>query len=71
MARPLTKISDAKAIAERIGADAVAVIAFKDGQVHAASYGATKVKCQHTGVWLDKIVDGMVDGKMPVPYLDE
>ena len=71
MAKPLTKIGDAKAIAQRIGADAVVVLAFKDGAIHAASYGATKEKCSATGAWLDMIVDRLGDGTLRSPLLEK
>jgi hypothetical protein len=71
MARPLTTITDAKQIAQRMGADGVAVIAFKDGVIHAASYGATKEKCKELGRWLDFVVDGMGDGRVAAPRLED
>lgn len=62
-------IADAKAIAQRVGADAVIVLAFVDGQVQGASYGTDRAKCQATGKVLDRIVDDMCAGKLPAPEL--
>jgi hypothetical protein len=52
-------VTEAKAIAERIGADAVVVLAFNDGSVAGASYGRTKAKCAATGKWMDALIDEM------------
>jgi hypothetical protein len=56
------RITEAKAIAERIGADAVVVLAFddEDGLVAGASYGKTKALCATIGEWMDAIIDGLV-----------
>ncbi len=62
-------IADAKDIAKRIGADAVIVLAFVDGQVQGASYGEDRAKCQATSKVLDRIVDDMCAGKLPAPDL--
>lgn len=63
------RIGDAKQIAKEVGADGVAVFAFVDGRVVAASYGETKDKCTALGRWLDRMVDGMCEGKFPAPPL--
>lgn len=60
-------IKEAKAIAERIGADAIVVLAFKDDQVAGASYGQTKAQCSAAGKWLDWLIDGMADQLLPRP----
>lgn len=59
------EIADAKAIAKRLGADAVIVLAFVDGQVQGASYGTDRAKCQTISKVLDRIVDDMCAGKLP------
>lgn len=63
------QIGEARAIAERVQADAVVVFAFKDGRFAAASYGATKAKCGVAGRWLDAVVAGMNAGTVPPPDL--
>jgi hypothetical protein len=60
------RITEAKAIAERIGADAVVVLAFKGDTIAGASYGQTKAMCKKTGQWMDWLIDGMEDG-LPRP----
>jgi hypothetical protein len=60
------RIAEAKAIAERTGADSVVIIAFKGDAVAGASYGRTKPKCVAAGKWMDWLIDGMEDG-LPRP----
>lgn len=67
--RPATTITDAKLIAERIKADAVVVIGFRDGEIHASSYGSTKQQCAVTGKWVDMIVRGLETGNIEAPDL--
>jgi hypothetical protein len=67
--RRRVRIGDAKQIAKEVGADGVAVFAFVDGNVVAASYGETKDKCARLGKWLDGMVDDMCAGKLPAPDL--
>ena len=49
------QITEAQRIADRIGADAVVVLAFKGERFTGTSYGATKAKCKATGKFLDDV----------------
>ncbi len=71
--KPL-RIADAKAIAKRIGADQVVVLAFKsNGELVAgASYGQTKAQCTAVGKWMDWLIDDMYDGlRTPASYIEK
>jgi hypothetical protein len=50
-------ITEAKAIAERIGADAVVVLAFNGDVVAGASYGRTKKLCDLAGKCMDILIN--------------
>lgn len=50
-------IREAKTVANRIGADSVIVIAFKDDIIAGSSYGRTKSKCAEAGKRLDWLID--------------
>ena len=65
MKRP--QITEARLIADRLGADSVVILAFGGDTVAGASYGTTKGKCQATGRWMDEIIDRMTSGKMLPP----
>jgi hypothetical protein len=60
-------ITEARKIAERIGADQVMVIAFSRDHYAAVSYGKTKALCADAGKWLDRICDNLADGTLPAP----
>jgi hypothetical protein len=61
------RITEARAIGQRIGADAVVILAFKDGMVAGASYGHTKALCSEAGKWMDELIDEMGRGYVVVP----
>jgi hypothetical protein len=61
------RITEAKAIAQRIGADAVVVLAFKGDTVAGASYGQTKAMCHNAGRWMDWLIDGMENELQHIP----
>ena len=62
------RITEAKAIAERMGADSVVILAFydEDGIVSGASYGQTKAQCCAAAKWMERLIDEMDEG-MPTP----
>jgi hypothetical protein len=60
-------ITEAKAISQRIGADAVVVLAFRDGVVSGASYGQTKAQCDVAGYWMGCLIDDMEAGYVVPP----
>ncbi len=59
-------IRQAQTICESLGARAVIVLALSEDGFAVASYGATKAECSQTGHTLDKIVDAIGDGSIPV-----
>lgn len=61
------QITEAQRIADRIGADAVVILAFGGDVVAGASYGATKAMCSETGKWMDGIIDRMSAGDLLPP----
>lgn len=63
------QITEAKRIAERIGAEAVVVIAFGGDDFAMTSYGETKAKCTATGKWVDLIANELSTGRIPAPIL--
>lgn len=63
------QITEAKRIAERIGAEAVVVLAFTGDEFAATSYGETKAKCSITAKWLDNLCDQLSTGALPAPPL--
>jgi uncharacterized protein YbjQ (UPF0145 family) len=63
------QITEAKKIAERIGAEAVVIIAFNGDRLAMTSYGATKAKCAATGRWVDMVADDLASGRMAAPDL--
>ncbi len=54
-------ITEAKSIADRIGADAVVVLAFGEDVIAGTSYGQTKALCTAAGKWMDELIDGLVN----------
>jgi hypothetical protein len=63
------QITEARRIAERIGAEAVVVLAFSGDNFAATSYGETKQKCAITAKWLDCLCDQLTTGKLAAPPL--
>jgi uncharacterized protein YbjQ (UPF0145 family) len=63
------QITEAKKIAERIGAEAVVVIAFSGEQLAMTSYGETKAKCAATGRWVDYLGKELETGRLSAPVL--
>lgn len=61
------QITEARKIAERIGAEAVVVFAFSGDQFAGTSYGVTKAQCAIIGKWLDQIVAMLAAGTLPAP----
>ncbi len=61
------QITEARKIAERIGADQVVVIAFGQDAFAVTSYGTTKLLCAEAGKWIDMLVADLESGKMPTP----
>lgn len=51
------KISDAKAICQRLGARSVIIIALDGDRFAGVSYGETKAECSAAGRMLDRIID--------------
>ena len=60
-------ITEAKQIAQRVGADTVVVFAFNADQVSGASYAITKAKCDAAGKWLDGICSMLERGLLDAP----
>ncbi len=65
------RITEAKTIAERVGADAVVVLAFIDGMVAGASYGQTKAQCDVAGKWMAELIHDMEGGYLEAPEFKE
>lgn len=63
-------ISKATALAIELGADGVAVFAFKGDQVAGTSYGANKPLCKRMGQFIDRVVDDLGVGKIDNPLDD-
>lgn len=42
------------------------VLAFSGASFAGASYGETKLECQQTGYTLDRIIEGLASGDIPV-----
>ena len=60
-------ISQARAIHSSLPeCRAVIVLAFTDDDVAGASYGDTKAECKQIGYTLDKIIEAIRDGRIPV-----
>lgn len=64
MKRPTVR--QTHAICDSLNARAVLVIALSKDGVMAASYGETKLECQQAGYTLDKIVEALENGWIPV-----
>ena len=60
-------ISQARAICSSLPeCRAVIVLVFTDDDVVGASYGETKSECKQIGYTMDKIVEAICDGRIPV-----
>lgn len=66
MKRPTVR--QTHAMCESLNARAVIVLAFSKDGIAGASYGETKLECQQTGYTLDKIVEALEGGLIPVWY---
>lgn len=64
MKRPTVR--QTHAMCESLNARAVIVLAFSKDGIAGASYGETKLECQQTGYTLDKIVEALEGGLIPV-----
>ena len=64
MKRPT--IRQTRAICESLNARAVLVIALSKDNVMGASYGETKLECKQAGFTLDKIIEAIENGWIPV-----
>ena len=64
MKRPT--VHQTHAICDSLNARAVIVLAFSGDDVAGASYGETKIECQQTGYTLDRIIEMISDGQIPV-----
>lgn len=65
MKRPTVR--QTHAICDSLNARAVLVIALSaDGGIAAASYGETRLECQQAGYTLDKIIDAIESGLIPI-----
>jgi hypothetical protein len=47
-------------------ARAVIILAFSEDNVNGASYGETKLECQQTGYTMDRIIEAIQEGEIPV-----
>lgn len=64
MKRPT--VNQAHAICDSLKARAVIVLAFSADDVAGASYGETKLECQQTGYTMDRIMEDIQAGLIPV-----
>lgn len=65
MKRPT--ITQARHLADALGARQVIVIAFDTESFAASSYGQTRAECGDVGAVLDFIADGLRDRSIPAP----
>lgn len=59
-------IEEAKALAKKLGARGVIILAFDDDRISGASYGRTKKDCKSMGRLMDLITDPIEDGDVEV-----
>jgi hypothetical protein len=59
-------VRQAQAICDSVNARAVIVLALTGDSVMGASYGETKAECSQTGYTLDRIIEAIEDGTIPV-----
>ena len=64
MQRPTVR--QTRAICGSLNARAVIVLAFSQDGIMGASYGETKRECQQIGYTMDRIVEAIEDGQLPV-----
>lgn len=64
MKRPTVR--QTHAMCESLNARAVIVLAFSEDGIAGASYGETKLECQQIGYTLDRIVEAIEDGQIPM-----
>ena len=64
MKRPTVR--ETHAMCESLKARAVIVLAFSEDGIAGASYGETKLECQQIGYTLDRIVEAIEDGQIPM-----
>lgn len=61
------QIAEARKIAERIGAEAVVVLAFHGDNFAVTSYGETKAKCRATAKFVDDLAADLSRGLIVPP----
>ena len=59
-------VHQAHAICDSLKARAVIVLALTDDNVAGSSYGETKLECQQVGYTLDRIIEAIQAGFIPV-----
>ena len=59
-------ISQARAICDAVKARGVIVLAFSKDNVAGASYGETKAECGQLGYTLDRIIEDLCEGRIPM-----
>ena len=59
-------VADARQLCQKLRVRGVIVIALTDDDVSGASYGETRSECAKVGKTLDRIVNGIIDGSIPV-----
>lgn len=64
MKRPTVR--QTHAICDSLNARAVIVLAFSADGVAGASYGETKLECKQTGYTMDRIIEALENGQIPV-----
>ena len=62
-------IEEAKALAKKLGADAVIVVAFKGERYATTSYGKDRPTCQAFSKVCDQIHDDIGTGSIPIPEI--
>ncbi len=64
MKRPT--VHQTHAICDSLNARAVIVLAFSEDNVAGASYGETHLECRKIGYTMDRIIEAIQSGKIPV-----
>ena len=59
-------VHQAHGICDSVKARGVIVLAFSGNNVAGASYGETKAECKQIGYTLDLIIEGIMEGRIPV-----
>lgn len=65
------QIIEAQRIADRIGAEAVVILAFGGENVAGASYGVTKANCAGAGQWMEWLIRRMESAHLQAPHLPD